>query len=160
MLLLPSLAIAAALAVVAGSSGKCPMHAMGKPATGKKLVNDCVTCITASTKAGCVSPKFCPAITGEPYCGSSKSMECDTGAAALPGSVSLECCQQYANETVAKQCGSAPECPDKQMSKKEYSQLSGTAVSLLCQACFTLAATTGCEDTHFCAEETGYPWCS
>jgi hypothetical protein len=77
-----------------------------------------------------------------------------------PGSVSLECCQQYANATVAKQCGSKPACPDKQMSDKEYEKLSGAEVSDLCEQCFALGKQTGCEDTQFCAEETGFPWCS
>ena len=156
-----SLVLAAAAAESrATHAGKCPDHAMGQPATGAKLVADCIRCISASTKAGCTSPKFCPGITGEPWCGSAKNTQCDSGPGALPGSLSLECCHQYVNETVGKQCGSAPECPDKQMSQKEYEKLDGDTVSELCEACFTLGKSTGCQDTHFCAEETGFPWCS
>jgi hypothetical protein len=41
------------------AAARCPDRQVGKPATGQKLVADCVACITASTKAGCTTPKFC-----------------------------------------------------------------------------------------------------
>ena len=67
--------------------------------------------------------------------------------------------QRYVNETVAKQCGGKPECPDVQLSQKTYDQLTGVEVTSLCEKCFDLGQKTGCESTHFCPEETGYPWC-
>lgn len=139
----------------AGRGGKCPDHAMSGGTSNAQLAKDCVKCITSSKAAGCAKPKFCPGITGEPWCGSAKTTECDTGIGTKPGALTLECCQQYVNSSVAEQCGGKPECPDKQMSKKTYDQLSGTAVSLLCDACFDLGAASGCETIHFCPEETG-----
>lgn len=148
-----------AIGAVTASSGKCPDKSMGNPAAGQKLTDLCVKCITDAKAEGCASPKFCPGITGEPWCGAAKTTGCDSGVGTEPGSVSVECCQQYVNKTVAVKCGGKPECPDKQLSEKEYDQLSGAEVTQLCEQCFDLGKKTGCETTHFCPEETGYPWC-
>ena len=128
--------------------------------SGLELAQECATCITSSKAAGCAKPKFCPGVTGEPWCGSAKTTQCDTGVGTRPGSLTLDCCQQYANASVAEQCGGKPECPDRQMSQKTYQQLSGAEVSKLCDACFDLGANSSCKTIHFCPEETGYPWCS
>lgn len=61
---------------------------------------------------------------------------------------------------MAEKCGGKPECPDLQLSPKTYDQLTGVEVTDLCEKCFDLGNKTGCETTHFCPEETGYPWCA
>jgi hypothetical protein len=49
--------------------------------------------------SGCANPKFCPGVTGEPWCGDA-TLGCDTGPGTNPGSTSIECCQQYVNKSV------------------------------------------------------------
>ncbi|CAE8700722.1 unnamed protein product [Polarella glacialis] len=146
------------LLLMIGIQPKCPDKSMGQPATGAKLVADCQACFAEARKTGCNEPKFCPAITGEPWCGDS-TIGCDDGPGTNPGSTTVECCQQYVNETVAAQCGRTPECPDKQMSEKTYEELTGAEISAFCESCFDAGGKTGCTSTHFCPEETGYPWC-
>jgi hypothetical protein len=58
---------------------------------------------------------------------------------------------------VAVKCSGKPECPDKQQSEKTYQELTGEEVTTLCEECFAMGRTTGCRDTHFCPEVTGYP---
>ena len=44
--------------------------------------------------------------------------------------------------------------------RRPHIQLTGVEVTGLCEKCFDLGNKTGCETTHFCPEETGYPWCA
>ena len=159
-LLARAVQLADATPVTGTITARCPDKSMGNPATGAKLAELCVTCLTDAKKTGCASPKFCPGITGEPWCGAAKTTQCDTGTGTEPASVSLECCQQYVNKSVAIQCGGKPECPDVQQSKTVYDKLSGAQVTAMCEACFDLGAKSGCTNTHFCPEETGFPWCA
>ena len=143
----------------ADGASQCPDKSMGSPAAGQKLVDLCESCIKEATAAGCADPKFCPAITGEPWCGAAPATGCDKGAGALPGSTSMFCCQQYVNSSVSSQCGgSGPgpaNCPDNSMSNMTYGQLSGAEVSELCDECFAEGEKVGCTDSHFCPELTG-----
>lgn len=138
----------------------CPDKAMPGGSSPAELVKECEACITSAKANGCAAPKYCPSVTGTPWCGAAATTGCDTGPGVKPGSTTLECCQQYVNESVALQCSGKHECPDKQMSQRPYTKLTGSEVTALCEACFDLGSKTGCDTTHFCPEETGYPWCA
>ena len=149
----------AGVSLAAAVQGQCTDGPAAAGTTGAALAASCIACLKKQDAAGCAAPKFCPGITGEPWCGPAATTGCDTGPGTNPGSTTLACCQQYADPAVAEACSGKHECPDKEESDKEYAQLTGAEVTALCGTCFDLGNATGCNSTHFCPEETGFPWC-
>jgi len=129
--------------------------------TGAQMTALCESCFDLIDKSKCKTGKFCPEVTGYPWCGD-KSLYCDQlGNDKIVGvthKLGKACCGKYSDHSMAEKCGGLP-CPDHQAGA------TGTPPAQLkapCHTCFQAGAALNCTSIAFCTS-TKYgsmPWCA
>jgi hypothetical protein len=123
--------------------------------SGANITSLCEECFDLAARKSCKDAKFCPMLTGYPWCGDHK-LDCDieggdTDDDAFAGdrlkgvtaAMGRGCCKKYLDHTLADKCGGLP-CPDHQAAAKTTAN---------CKSCFAEGAKVGCKIMSYCTGE-------